>query len=290
MIEYVIVPHGKREIANVTLKTGDSAEIRYDGKSKGYGSRNEDPFVRYRMQWFYSFCHTNQTFAKKMRDNIENIIFVFMSLDKEDTWIIDTVINLKKLISIDKEDFEITRKNKPCLSKVKMDDVVNGICDALESEINLSIEDLKEDVKGIIAKYHLPEFYKKYNSKKPSNRANKLANNEFYNGESYLSEVHNKPASPVLYLGLVNMKKSYFPMKKENDGKYKCIKFEYEGLTKKMKHIKDEKSKNWRFYAIKSTDENKKLMEELDNLLNDLNVKHITADMIGDPNDKLIIK
>lgn len=289
MTKYIIVPHGKREIANVTLKTGDSAEIRYDGKSEGYGSRNEDPFVRYRNAWFYSFCHTNQTFTKEIRGDIEDIIFVFMALNKGDTWTIDTVINLKKLISIDKKDFEITREKK-ALSKVKMDDIVNGICDELESEINLPIEELKEDVKEIIAKYHLPKFYKEYNDVKPNDNANKLADNEIYNGESYLSEEHNKPASPVLYLGLADMSKSYFPMKKENDGKYKCINFEYEGLTKKIKHTEEGENGNFRYYVIKSTGKDKKLMETLDSVLNDPDVERITADRIDNPDDKLIIK
>lgn len=287
--KYVIVPHGKREIADVILKNGDNAEIRYDGKSKGYGSRNEDPFVRYRMQWFYSFCHTNQTFSKEMRNDIENVTFVFMAFDEKDTWIIDTVINLKKLINVDKEDFETTREKK-VLSKVKMTNVVDEIYNSLKSEINISSEELKNDVKEIIAKYHLPEFYKEYNDKVPNNKASELADNEIYNGDSFLSEVHNKPASPVLYLGLANMSKSYFPMKKATDGKYKCINFTYKGLTKKIKHVEENENENWRYYVIKSAGEDKGLMKELDRVLNGSDVKHITADMIGNPNDKLIIK
>lgn len=298
MTKYVIVPHGKREIANVTLKTGDNAKILYDGQSNGYGSRNEDPYVRYENAWFYSFCHSNETLNKSIRKyinsinkNKENISFVFMSPKdkKNNIWIIDTVIQLSKLINIPKKTFNKSKNGGRQLSKLKMENVVKVITNNTTPSIS------QKDVERKIVKYHLPEFYKNYQSQIPKKKKRKslLADNTNYNKNAYWSEVHNKKSSSTMILGLADMENSYFPLRRSKDKEYECVEFQYPELTDKIeryankKSSKNDKKHRWvRYHAIKMIDtgENQELNEALTNCLDKaikIKAKDIRSDAQG---------
>ena len=193
--QYIIVPHTQRDSTKVTLNNKKTISILHDPKGKGYNSPNEDPFVRYKSAWFYSFCHTNITLSsdvrKRIKEKNEKIKFVFISTEKDTKdkneypiWIIDTVIQLKDIIEIPKNNGNIT-----------LGDVVNAI--AKNKNVNAN----KRDIKNIIAKYHLP----------------KLRNiQKTYNKNACFSDEHSRPKSSSMFLGVADMNESYFPFNENN--------------------------------------------------------------------------
>lgn len=176
-----------------------------------------------------------------------------------------------------------------------MDDVVNVIFDNVK---NMSIS--RDDVKNIIAKYHLPEFYKSYQPQKPSKQKRKkvLADNDHYEGEIYWSEVHNRRSSSIMFLGLADMNKSYFPLKKvdQNDIIYDGVKIEYPGLTNIIERNSNKtnssnKNKWVRYHTVKlleESSENSGLAQKLTDILEDEKIEKVYADNIQSCKNNLI--
>lgn len=92
----IIIGHPKRETQQLKIDNKEY-KISFDGFK--CENQNEDPFI-WNDNFFYSFCHSNDSLSKGVRDLIENkneeVYFVFVATAKESILEIDTIIKAKE--------------------------------------------------------------------------------------------------------------------------------------------------------------------------------------------------
>lgn len=135
MYQLIIVPHPKRKILRVKLRTNNTNaeyfQILYD-RCKDE-SKNEDPFI-WNDHFLYTFCHGNDVFTKDLINkctvigdktnksiNQEKIYIVFVSpYGNGDTFAIDTIIKIDSLIKLPLNGRIIQKNGKKIREKGEM--------------------------------------------------------------------------------------------------------------------------------------------------------------------------
>ncbi len=129
----IIIGHPKRETQQLKIDNKEY-KISFDGFK--CESQNEDPFI-WNDNFFYSFCHSNDSLSKDVRDFIKDkdkeVYFVFVAKAKvkeKDITEIDTIIKAKELFEWPKKGERkeglLRKKFNKNIIKYHLPELVNG--------------------------------------------------------------------------------------------------------------------------------------------------------------------
>ena len=89
-----MVPHTYRKSIHIELQDANLMLL-FDGfKNK---NKNEDPYI-FSDSFLYSFCHTVTSMSKNVLSDNVRPIYIFMTKDEDNHYMIDTVIESETII------------------------------------------------------------------------------------------------------------------------------------------------------------------------------------------------